>query len=76
MSNLTRFLFNTKSCALNETGYSELMPDTISYIISYHAGPSRACAALIARFNRAKTLASKIMIDRLLVGVRATMEAR
>lgn len=25
MSNLTRFLFNTKSCALNETVYDELM---------------------------------------------------
>ena len=25
MSNLTRILFNTKSCALNETGYYDLM---------------------------------------------------
>lgn len=43
-------------------------------LISRYAGATRACFALTVKRARAKTLAAKIMLDRLLVDVRATME--
>jgi hypothetical protein len=43
-------------------------------LISMHAGPTRALLALAVRRSRARTMAARILLDRLTVDVRATME--